>query len=217
MRGELLLALQRPVDALPLLARAAELDPDRPRVHFQLGTAELAAGNDEAALAAFGHELEISQELQVLVLARLNRSMILQGDRKWTEAAAELEAVLALQPDKLEIWGDLAALYLQAGELDSAAATLESGSSAGFESAQHYYSLGARLYRKKRYDDAARAFVAALDIDDSLAAAEKSLGATLEQLGREKEAAKHLERYLELEPDASDRDKIAERIRQAGG
>ena len=215
MRGELLLALGRADEALKPLERAAEIDPARPRAHFQLATALSAAGDAEGALAAFGREIEHNDDAQVAALARLNRAMLFQQQRNWIDAAQELESLLEAQPERSEAYGDLTTLYLQADRVDDAAATLERGKEAGFLSSQHYYSLGARLYKDGRYEGAVRALEAALEIEPRLARAERSLGAALQKLERPQEAIEHLERYLELSPGAADAENIAKQIETA--
>jgi len=217
MRGEVLLAMSEPAEALEFLGRGAEVDPDRPRMQFQLGTALASTGEEDAAFEAFGREIANNDEPEVLHLAHLNRSMLLAKKKDWPGAAAELEAVIELQPDKIEVFGDLASLYMEAGELDEASAVLERGAGAGFLSDLHYYSLGARLYRAKRYDESVAALERALEINPGLGRAERSLAACLDKLGREEEALEHLSRYLQLEPDAPDAERVAERIRLAEG
>ena len=175
----------------------------------------IAAGDVEGALVTFGRELEHSDDAEVIALTRLNRAMLFQQNRQWLDAAQELESLLEVQPERSDAFGDLATLYLQAGRVDAAAATLERGKAAGFLSGQHYYSLGARLYKDEQFDDAVKALQAALAIDPELARAELSLGAALQKLERKQEAIEHLERYLELSPDAADAAKIARQIEAA--
>jgi superkiller protein 3 len=224
MRGELLLSLRRADEALELLSKSAELDPERPRTHFQLASAKLAGGDVDGALEAFARECELSDDAQVLALARLNRSMLLQQQRNWTEAAVELKTILTMRAEDLEsygdlvpveAYGDLASLYLQVDKIDDAAAAVEEGWKAGFRSSPHYYSLGARLYSAERFEESVAAFEKALEVDPRLARAERSLAAALEKLDRREEAVKHLQRYLELAPDADDAEQVAERIRTA--
>jgi tetratricopeptide (TPR) repeat protein len=215
MRGELLLALERPEEALEPLRKVVELEPERPRVHFQFGTALSATGDATAALEEFGKEIEVNDELEVRTLALLNRSMLFQKEREWSEAANELEQLLALDPSRNEAFGDVASLHIQAGDLAAAAEALERGAAAGFQSAQHYYSLGARWYKAERYENSVAALTRALEIDPNLARAERSLAAALERLDRHEEAVRHLQRYLELAPGAPDADKVAEQIRAA--
>jgi tetratricopeptide (TPR) repeat protein len=165
MRGELLLALEQPAEAIPLLRRCIEIDPVRPRAHFQLGTALQATGDPDAALAAYAEELALAEDPRVKVMAHLNRSVILQqkGDR--TTAADELSAVLELDPGRREVYGDLANLLLEAGRLDEAAAILDRGLGAGFRSAAHFNTLGSRYYSAGSPDKALTAFRRALEID----------------------------------------------------
>ncbi|MCP3978051.1 MAG: tetratricopeptide repeat protein [bacterium] len=217
MHGEVLLALGRPADARDPLARCAELDPERKRVNFQLASAMAATGDSDGAIEAFGREIAMSEEQNILVLAHLNRSMLFQQKRKWAESATELQQVLELEPTRVDVYGDLVATQLQAGKTDDAEATLTHGIEAGFTSAApHYYSLGARFYKQKRYSKAAGALTKALELDPQLAQAERSLAATLEKLGREDEARQHLKRYLELEPDSPDAAKITEKLAEVG-
>ena len=215
MRGEILLALGRPQEALELLRHGAEVDPRRPRMNFQLGTALASSGEREPALEAFAREIEVNSDPQVQVLSHLNRSLLLQQDRRWGLATEELEAVLEIEPDRTNVFGDLAALYIQAGDAQAAVAALERGEAAGFSSASHYYSLGARLYKSEMFEQAVVMLSKALSVDPGLAEAERSLAASLEQLGRNTESLEHLRRYLELRPDAPDAAVVAEKLRAA--
>jgi len=217
MRGELLIALGRPGDAIPLLEKTVELDENRPRLHFQLAVARQAVGNRPGALEAFAKEIEINEDAEIRVMARLNRAMLLEQERDLTAAAAELEAVLQLDPERVELYGDVASLLIEAGKLGEAAAALDAGLAEGFHSAEHYYSLGARYYKDEDYESAIRVFRRALDIDPELASAERSLAAALDQLGRRDEAAAHLRRYLELAPDAPDAARVRDRLSEPSG
>ncbi len=217
MLGEVLIATGEPSRAADVLRHCAEVAPGRERVEFQLGTALVALGRSDEALAAFGAELENTENPDVLVMARFNRSLLLQRAGRWAEAADELEQVLQFQPDRADVYGDLATLYLQAGDLDAAAHTLMRGESIGFRSAPHYFSLAGRLYGAGRYDDAAAAFRSAIAIDPSDARFEHGLGVALEKAGRKREAAEHLRRYLELRPDAPDREQVRAVIRSFEG
>lgn len=212
MLGEVLLALGDPEGARDALATSAGLDPERPRVQFQLASALAALGETDAALEAFARELAVTEDAEIATLARLNRSLLLQRGGDLDGAAAELEAVLELRPDRLEVWGDLATLRLEAGALDAARDALDRGAAAGFASARHRFTLGAALYRADRHAEAVEAFRRALELDPGLADAERSLAAALDQLDRRDEAVAHLRRYLELRPDAPDRGEVEERI-----
>jgi len=213
MRGELLIALSQPREAVEVLRTAARLEPQRPRLQFQLGSALAATGEVEAAIEAFGEELKNNDDPQVLVLARLNRSFLYQQRGAPADGAKELEAVVELEPGRAPVYGDLVALYLELRRTDDAADVLSRGEANGFESASHAYSIAARFGKDGNYERAVDLFTRSLEIDPNSADAERSLAAALEQLGREEEAAKHLRRYLELNPDDPDAEAIAAKIR----
>ena len=216
LRGELLVALSRIDEAIPILRKVAGIAPERPRVHFQLGTALASSGDKVGAIEAFGKELEHSKEPQVRMLAHVNRSMLYQQLREWSAAAIELEFALELDSSRLEVWADLVTLYLDAGDLDGAMAALQKGSEAGHRSARHYYSVGARLFKEDRFAEAQDAFAEVVAIEPTHARAERSLAATLEKLGKEKDALEHWARYLELAPGAADADQVTQKLSSSG-
>ncbi|NIM02319.1 MAG: tetratricopeptide repeat protein, partial [Acidobacteria bacterium] len=168
------------------------------------------------ALDAFGKELEHSKEPQVRLLAHMNRSMLYQQQRQWKEAAGELEQGLELDPSQLQAWGDLVTLYLDAEDLDGAINALAKGTTAGHRSSRHYYSVGARLFKAERFEDARDAFSETLIIEPTHARAVRSLAATMEELGQEEPALELWARYLELAPGADDADQVSQKLAAAG-
>lgn len=208
MRGELLLALQKPAEALASLELAAKVDGTAPRLHFQLGTARQLMGELDGALAAFQSEIEINEEPTIKIMAHLNRMVIYREKRKWSEAAAEMAAVLEIQPDRANDYGELALLQLSAGKSRQAAATLDAGAEHGFSSAQHHYDVAARFLEESELESAIAQFQKALAIQPEMARAERELGRALNAAGRLDEALIHLERYLELVPSAGDRARV---------
>jgi tetratricopeptide (TPR) repeat protein len=212
MLGEIRLALGQPDQALPALQHAAEIEPERLRLQFQLGSALAALGRNEPALAAFRQEMENNDNPEIRVLCLLNRSFLLQNLKRFEEAAAELVQVAELDPTKAQVYGDAASLYIQAGNPVEAQKVLAAGEPIGFRSAQHAYSLGAAFYKGRDYEAAAAAYRNCLEIKPSFYKAERGLGLALEKSGKEDEAVAHFRKYLELKPDARDREKILEAI-----
>lgn len=210
--GEVLLASGDAKNAVPLLERAIQAAPERPRLHFQIASAYTNLGNVDEALAAFTREIELNEDPEIRYLAHLNRSILLKRGRQWTDAAAALEQALLLKPDHPDAYAELTTLYLQAGDLSQATAALDRGAEAGFRSARLYFNIGARLYNDRQYDEAEEAFRSALAIDGEMAEAEKSLASTLSKLDRTAEAREHLGRYLELRPDAPDAEQVREHL-----
>jgi protein O-GlcNAc transferase len=217
LHGEVLLAMDRVSDALPVLRHCAELAPQRARVNFQLATALEKSGDAKGALEAYGKEIEVNRDSQVQVFAHLNRYLLLERAKDANAAMAELEAVIALEPTRAQVYGDLATLQIEAGRLDDASATLERGTAAGLQSSRHYQSLAGRYYEKKSYDSAIAAFNKALAVDPTFADAELGLGGALDQAGKTAEAAQHFQRYLELRPASPEAKRVSERLRAIRG
>jgi len=210
--GEVLVASADAKSAVPVLERALQADPERPRLHFQIATAYTSLGDLEKALAAFNREIDLNEDPEIRYLAHFNRSLLLGRGQQWADAAASLEQALLLKPDQPDAYAELTTLYLEAGELSQATAALARGAEVGLRSARMYFNVGARLYNDRHYKDAEEAFRSALEIDGEMAEAERSLAATLSQLGRADEAREHLGRYLELRPDAPDADEVREHL-----
>jgi tetratricopeptide (TPR) repeat protein len=208
MRGEVLLALQKPAEALPILAEAAEIDGSKPRLQFQLGTAHQMSGETDEALSAFEREIENNEDPAIKVMSHLNRMVIFRERRKWPDAAKEMTAVLELQPTRSDDYGELATLFLRAGNTEKAAKALENGADHGFSSAQHHYDVAARYLESEQLDASIRQFRKAVALRPDMARAERDLGRALNRAGRLEEALSHLERYLELKPDARDRARV---------
>lgn len=214
MRGEVLLALKKPAEAKQILERCLAVDPSRGRARFQLGSALATLGERDAAVAAFGQAIEATDDKTIRLMSHLNRSTLFEQSKRWADSAAELEAALILEPTQVQVYGDLAAVQLQAGDAAAAMAVLERGEAAGFRSASHYYSVGARWIRDAKFEPAVVALNRALAVDPTLARAERSLGFALDKLERREEAARHWARYLELMPAAPDSADVRARLKQ---
>jgi len=208
MRGELLLALQKPAEALQVLEKATEIDGEKPRLHFQLGTAKQMNGDTDGALTAFQSEIEINDDPSIKVMSHLNRMVIYRNSRKWSNAAKEMTAVLEIQPNRTDDYGELAMLYLRAGNAGKAAKALDVGTEHGFSSAQHHYDVAAKYLESEDLDASITQFQRAVTLRPDMARAERELGRALNKAGRLEEALPHLERYLELKPEAGDRARV---------
>jgi tetratricopeptide (TPR) repeat protein len=193
---------------LPVLEKAAEIDGEKPRLHFQLATARQMSGDTDGALTAFESEININDDPLIKVMSHLNRMVIYRDGRKWSNAADEMTAVLELQPTRTDDYGELAMLYLRAGNTGKAAKALDAGAEHGFASAQHHYDVAAKFLESEELDASITQFQKAVTLRPDMARAERELGRALNKAGRLEEALPHLERYLELKPEAGDRSRV---------
>ncbi len=212
LRGEVLLAINNPKKAADVLAHAAEVAPQKLRVHFGLGAALAALDDRAGAVAAFGTEIELNPDPEIRAKARANRSVLYERDQRWSDSAAEMEAILAETPDRPEVFGDLAQIYLKAERPDDALRAVERGAERGLLAAPLFVNVGAHYFNKKAFDLAATAFRRALEAEPDLAQAELDLARALDRLERKDEANSHLRRYLDLRPNAPEASEIRKRL-----
>lgn len=215
LRGEILNSSGKPAEAIGPLRHAAELAPQKTRIHFNLGAALASTGDSTGALAAFGKEIEINTDPKVKALARINRSILFQKDKKLTEAAAEIEEALVLDPERRDAYGDLIDLYVDSGHLDDAARAADRALEAGSCSARSCYRVGVAFFNQKAAEKAVKYFQKSIELQPDLAQGELALARALDQMEKRAEAEPHYKRYLELRPDAPEANDINKRLKPA--
>jgi tetratricopeptide (TPR) repeat protein len=215
LRGEVLNASGKSTEAIPVLRRAAEVAPTKPRVGFALGAALATVGDSAGALAAFQKEIENNADPKVQALARINRSLMFQNQKQLAEAAQEIEHALTLDPDRRDAYGDLIDLYLQLQKPDDAAGAVDRAAAAGIRSARSAYRVGVAFFNQKAFDKSLPYFQSAVELQPDLAQAELALARALDKLGRSTEADPHLRKYLELQPSAPEAAEIRKRLKIA--
>ena len=81
------------------------------------------------------------------------------------------------------------------------------------EKAQYYYNLGVAYANAKLYDEAIGAYEKSLKIEDNNVDAHYNVGLLYDNLQQDPEKAIfHFQKYLELKPDADDKDEVKEWI-----
>lgn len=93
--GLALLRGGRPREAIPELARAAELEPDRLAIVLRLAEAHIAGGDPEKAAASYKAALRVDPRCAE---ALAGRSVIRKGQRKLAESIADARAALDIEP-----------------------------------------------------------------------------------------------------------------------
>jgi len=201
----------RPDAASAAFTKALELDPNTPSCAYYLGKIAYDAGKIEESIRWFEQELALSPDLPDLY----QNLGVLYRDRGDLARAAEMfEGLITLRPDDVDAYAELVALYEKLGDSARLEAVLAAREKLGVKDAAAYYNLGAKYWKAKQWQQAAEAFRKALAQDETLAAAHKGLGYCLVKEEKLPEAREHLQRYLELSPDAPDAAEIREVIQQ---
>ena len=177
--------------AIEFLSNAVKLYPEFPQALTELGLQQMKLGNWASAADTYRSLLNLKKDDASahlnLGIALYNVSLALQSEKKTEEANQRLaEADQALRQSL--------ALKMQGPN-------------------PHYY-LGLTLIRFRKYDEAQKEMELALASGgENLPLAHKYLGGLYLSAKRNKEAADHLEKYLQLEPKARDAEQIKTTIK----
>ena len=123
------------------------------------------------------------------------------GLGKIAEAEKQLQEALRLEPGSAEAHANLATVLLAKGQGEKALAELEKARKLDPKLSLVYYNLGFALVQvRKDYQAAVQAWERAVQLDPTYEPAHYNLGLALLSLGRREEAARALERALDLQP-----------------
>jgi tetratricopeptide (TPR) repeat protein len=133
---------------------------------------------------------------------RREEGIRLYFDRRYTEAATVLGAVVASSPQDGRALTFLGLAQVQGGQVDEGLGTLRRADELAPGSADVHYGLGLAYGYLKQLDASIEAFERAVRLDASHAYAHYHLGLAYYQRGRKDLAILHLQRFVELEPSA---------------
>lgn len=185
--------------------------PDKARTHYDKGLQESQKGNHEAAIEEFKQAIAeypsfaiAFNELgvQYLKLARLE------------EADEAFQNALKIQPDLFPALTNRGLANVMMERYGEAVPILRNALKQNDQSAVCHYFLGQALANLGLFDEAEKALLASLKLGkEQMKEAHRILAIIYSSRGAKKQAAKELETYLKLTPDAPDADQIKERIR----
>ena len=119
-----------------------------------------------------------------------------------TDRIAELERVIATNPEDPECYGELAARYSRQGRLGDCIKCLEAAVKYARPMAAIYGLLGETLFEIGRYEEAAAQFRTATELETDNGPAHRGLGACLLNMGNLSTAIPHLQAAARLDPTA---------------
>jgi cellulose synthase operon protein C len=185
LEGRLFLSGYSERKAMQELSRAQQINPLAPEVLVTLGRADLegyrlAAGRSKAERA-----LEVNPHYApaYVLLADLNIS-----DERFDDAKAAAQKAMAENPRDEDSLGRLAASCRLLVDPVGAAAAEQAALAKNPRPATFYASLGERLFDRRKYHSAERAFLLAAAADPGRPEAPLGLGMLYMQVGRETEA-----------------------------
>ena len=172
-----------PEVASALLRSSIQLLPDSAQGHYNLGIAQIQAGNSEGAIAPLQRSVEIDPNPTAYYY--LGRSQLLSDQA--TDALATYEAGAAAFPEDENLRTALLDAYVRTGQTDRAitqyqeALTAAEGSEA---EALLRYNYGSLLLQAERYDEALTQLQRAVELNPDNPDAQYNLGATYNNQAR---------------------------------
>jgi tetratricopeptide (TPR) repeat protein len=187
-------------DALPALAKAVALKPDRDPYVYVLASANVAHGNLSKAASLFARLLQKHPHDAVLKYS-IGAVDYLQG--KYPEAESLLKQSLQAQPEQVAASYYLGLTYDALGQDDRAVAVFRDLLKSHPEHAPSYVKLGSILLRQHHYDEAQQELERAILLDPGSVQAHYQLGVLLRRLGRTAESDNQFAESRKLEAERS--------------
>jgi Flp pilus assembly protein TadD len=239
-QGRLLLAQQRPGEALGLLAEAAEAEPNNPEVQLAYARALWGTGSREDAVSRFetamrlggsrfrteytsallesGRTAEARRVLEETLAANPQDAQALETlgqlhnrEGRTAEAAVLLTRLAALRPNDVQLVAHLGYALERNGDLEQAAEVMSRVVAAVPASTIARELLAEAQFKQGRRDEAVAVVRQGLEQKPDSPELHRRLGSLLERAGRAGEAAAAYREYLRLAPQAGDAKALAER------
>ncbi len=187
-----------PDAALPYVQKAAALGGDVPEARNNLGVLLADMGESAAALTEFEMALEINPGYQE---ARLNLARLLEEGKKFDRAEKEYSTLLENNPENVAARHSLALLYDRTGRPDWALRAFQVLSRQAPDLAENYFlKAGQESRQEKKFKNAERYFLRAVEINPQLAQGYAELGTTSYLAGKYRKGVEYFHKALALEP-----------------
>jgi len=194
--GTLLLQQQRAEDAIPLLEKAARLDPKLESAHFQLGKALAAVGRGPEADAAFERSFALSPSRGMMARAAEHHKA-----GRLEEAEQLCRRVLQKEPRHVDALRMLGLIAAAAGDLDEAEKLLSQAIDVAPDHVGAMFELGRVLKELERPDDAIAIYQQLIKLQPDNHRAHYRLAGALAPAALNEQSAAAYRRCLELAPE----------------
>ncbi|GAB3408863.1 tetratricopeptide repeat protein [Flindersiella endophytica] len=198
-KGCVLLTLARPAEAIKVLERAAELNPDNPDVWWNIMRAAYELNRYEQALKSCLKSVKVGGETANLRIYNGNILVKLHGYD--AEALACYDRALELEPESAVAWLNKADALRQLDRLDEALPCYDRAIELEPDAPNQWTRKSFALHALGRHKEALVCVEHALETDPGNANACGQKGAVLSALGQSEEALVCYEHALEIRPD----------------
>ncbi len=179
-----------------LALKAAALDDTMVEAHYLVGQGAMNLGDSQCAMAAFQRTLELNPNT---VDAKANLGLLLNDQRRYEEAAAYLESVVASRGKEWRDHNNLGLAYMNMKRPDKAIVHFNRTLALNPKCADAHYNLGLLYERQGAATNALSHYDKALALRPKWATAVNKTAWLLLQLGRDTPHALHLALQLNAE------------------
>ncbi len=198
--GLVLLALDKPVEALAQICKALEMRSAYPEAYNALGNVQLKQGSRQQAVASFERALALRPDY-VDVHVNLGKALFEQGD--WESAGRCYEKALALDPRCADAHNNYGNFLRAKGQPEEALAAFERCLEICPTNVAAYVNQGSVFVSQKKHDQAIASFRCALAIRPEFDAALGALGSVFSAQGRLSEALDCFERIVQNQSNST--------------
>lgn len=156
--------------------------------------------NNPAAMVYFEEAVKWDKKNDV-AYAKLGALQDAKGQK--SQAAANYEKALAINPEYTTLYAPLAVAYLDSGEIAKAEAALQKNEAGGTETAETKFLRGLVFYKQNNNTEAMSAFDRSLALDGAYAPAQYYRGQVFARMGQPDQAVAAYKKALEVNPSYS--------------
>ncbi len=198
-QGHTLVELRRYDEAIALIDKVLQLQPNYPEAWVKRGEALLELQKNDEALKAFDEALKLKLDY---ARAWYGRSKVLDKMQRHEEALAALNKALEIQPEDATAWYSQGTVLERLQRYEEALESFNRAVQIQPDDALAWYQRGAVLNKLQRYDDALISLGEAVQKKPTYAEAWTQKGEVLGQLQRYEEALASLDKALQLDPNS---------------
>ena len=200
--GALFKQLDRsPEIQLPIQKKIAELLPENPDAHLNLGHTLRLLGQLDEAIKSNQLALKIKPDFAE---AHCNLGITLNDLNRLSEAETSCRQAISLNPDFAEAYNNLSIILYAQGRLDEAEASCRKALEIKPNFTPTHHSLANILYGLRRLDEAEASYLRALESKQDDADLYSNFSLTIHDLGRLDEAEATCLKALKLKPDSAE-------------
>jgi len=188
-------------DGITLYSRTLAANPNKARIHNNLGLELSEAGKYDEAIRHYHAALSLKPDY-VKVLNNLGSALIETG--RADEAIDYYKIAFRFQPDRSKAHFNLGFAFYKAGRHEEAIRHYQTVAKLKPDYPDVHFNLGVVFYDMGRYEDAITQYSILLRMEPNYARAHVNLGLALSAVDRSGEAIRHFLTAISLNPDSTE-------------